>query len=140
LIAPSLESFAALKERWKVSIAAMIMRCSQLEMLSEEQSEKLWVNLSRRGWKRNEPHDERLPLEQPKLLRQCVDMVLQANVKTRSQIADDLGLPKRDVEELAGLPPEYLTEGFGEIISLQFKGEGASGNSRADVIPFRVGG
>lgn len=115
------------------------MRCSQLEMLSEEQSEKLWMNLSRRGWKRKEPHDERLPLEQPKLLRQCIDMVLQANVKTRSQIADDLGLPKRDVEELAALPADYLTEGFGEIISLQFKGERAVGNFPADVIPFKLG-
>lgn len=139
LIAPTLESFAALKERWKVSIAAMIMRCSELEMLTEQQSEKLWVNLSRRGWKRKEPHDERLLLEQPKLLRQCIDMVLQANVKTRSQIADDLGLPKGDVEELAGLPADYLTEGFGEIISLHFKGERPAGNFPADVIPFKIG-
>ncbi len=118
----------------------MIMRCSQLEVLSEEQSDRLWMNLSRRGWKRKEPHDERLPLEQPKLLRQCVDMVFKANVKSRSQIADDLGLPKRDIEELAGLPANYLTEGFGEIIPLQFKGEGRSGSAPGAVIPFQVGG
>ena len=33
IYSPSLNAFVALKERWKVSIGAMIMRCARLDML-----------------------------------------------------------------------------------------------------------
>jgi Zn-dependent peptidase ImmA (M78 family) len=139
LVAPTLESFSALKERWKVSMAAMIMRCSQLGIVSEQQQERLWMNLGRRGWRKWEPWDDRLPVEQPKLLRQCMDMMLGKNFKTRAQIADELCLPVRDVEELAGLPEGYLSEGFGEIIPLQFKGAKDGEGDAGGIIPFKIG-
>jgi Zn-dependent peptidase ImmA (M78 family) len=139
LVAPTLESFSALKERWKVSMAAMIMRCSQLNIVNEQQQERLWMNLGRRGWRKREPLDDILQVEQPKMLRQCVDMMLQQNFKTRSQIADELCLPIPDVEELAGLPLGYLSEGFGEIITLQFKGSKESERGGGGIIPFKIG-
>ncbi len=141
LIAATLDSFAALKERWKVSIAAMIIRCSQLGITNESQTEKLWINLGRRGWRKCEPLDTRLPAEQPTLLRQCFDMMLKSNFKTRSQIVDDLCLASTDIEELAGLPIGYLNDGFGEVISLQFKGNTPASSppdsGRSGIIPFR---
>lgn len=140
LVAPTLESFCALKERWRVSIAAMIVRCKQLGMLSEEHYERLWINLGRRGWRKCEPLDAEIPTEQPKLIRQCVDMMIDAHFKSRHQIAEDLSLACSDIEELGGLPLGYLSEGFGEIITLQFKGQDPVKTETAtpgDVIPFK---
>lgn len=118
VVAPTLDSFAALKERWRVAVAAMIMRSCDLGLLPEHQSEKLWVNLGRRGWKKREPLDDVLEPEQPKLMRQCVDMMLESQFRTRIQIAEDLCLSQNDIEEISGLPSGYLGDGFGEIIRL----------------------
>ena len=142
LVAPTLESFLALKERWKVSIGAMVMRASQLGLLRDQQSERLWINLGRRGWRKCEPLDDRILAEQPKLLKQCVDMVLGSKLKSRAQIADDLSLPPGDIEELAGLPDCYLQDGFGEVISIQFKPSEPRPEHQereSTVIPFKLG-
>jgi Zn-dependent peptidase ImmA (M78 family)/transcriptional regulator with XRE-family HTH domain len=143
VVAPSLDSFAALKERWRVAVAAMIMRSSDLGLLPDNQAERLWMNLARRGWKRKEPLDDSLPPEQPKLLRQCIDMMLESRFRSRSQIVEDLCLPQADIEELAGLPEGYLGEGFGDIIMLpQFKSHPSSTpTQRSDPdkeIPFKL--
>src|SRR5579872_5997312 len=65
LWAPTLDAFMALKPHWKVAMSAMIMRCEQLGILSSEQVRRSWINMSRRGWRRQEPLDERLAPEQP---------------------------------------------------------------------------
>lgn len=142
VVMPSLDSFAAMKERWKVAVAAMVMRSRDLGLLREEQEQRLWVNLARRGWRKKEPLDDSIPLEEPKLIRECIDMMLRSNFRSRAQIAEDLCLYSEDVEELVGLPSGYLTDGFGEIIEMpQFKNtpskpEGAQ--SPSDLIPFKI--
>ena len=52
LWAPTLDAFLALKPHWKVAIAAMIMRCEQLGITNEDQSRRSWINMNRRGWRK----------------------------------------------------------------------------------------
>ena len=141
LAAPTLESFCALKERWRVSIAAMIVRCKQLGMLGPQHYERLWMNLGRRGWRKCEPLDDQLQIEQPRLIRQCVDMMVDARFKSRQQIAEDLCLFSADIEDLGGLPAGFLNDGFGDIITLEFKNQDSakpqSEGSLGDVVPFK---
>lgn len=106
----SLDSFRSLKPTWKISVAAMISRASQLEMLDEEETKRLWINLSRRGWRQCEPLDD-LPCEQPKMLAKAADALIKNGIKTREQIIADLTLPHSDFVELLGVEPELFREG-----------------------------
>ncbi|MFO1022739.1 MAG: XRE family transcriptional regulator [Planctomycetales bacterium] len=139
LRSPTLESFLALKERWRVSIAMQIHRCFNLGVIDEDSKKRLFISLSKRGWRRKEPGDDKMPAEYPRLFRQCVDAMLEAGFKTRQQIADDLERPAEDIEEICGLPDGYLRDDFGEMVKLpSFKTptmrvEGDTG----EIIPFR---
>jgi Zn-dependent peptidase ImmA (M78 family)/DNA-binding XRE family transcriptional regulator len=105
----SLDSFRSLKPTWKVSIAAMIARATQLELVDEEAAKRLWINLGRRGWRQREPLDD-LPCEQPRMFAKAVDSLIKHKIKTREQILEDLGLPGSDVLELIGAEPELFRE------------------------------
>jgi len=105
----SLDSFRSLKPTWKVSIAAMISRASQLEMLDEEEAKRMWINLGRRGWRQCEPLDD-LPCEQPKMLAKAADALIRNRIKTREQIVADLTIPYSDIVELLGDEPELFRE------------------------------
>ena len=67
----TLARLAELKRRWRVAIAAMVLRCERLGLIDKGQAKSLWVQISRRGWRRNEPvHVEP---ERPRLLRQLAE-------------------------------------------------------------------
>lgn len=67
----TLATLAELKRRWRVAIAAMVVRCERLGLIDERQAKSLWVQIARRGWRRSEPvHVEP---ERPRLLRQLAE-------------------------------------------------------------------
>jgi Zn-dependent peptidase ImmA (M78 family)/DNA-binding XRE family transcriptional regulator len=109
LYAPTLDAFRLLKSRWKVSIGAMIKRCSDLGLIDEAQERRLWINMNRRGWKTHEPLDDTIEPEQPSLLSQCLRMMIDEGFKTREQILADLRISAHDVEELCGLELGHLS-------------------------------
>jgi Zn-dependent peptidase ImmA (M78 family)/transcriptional regulator with XRE-family HTH domain len=43
------------KERFGISVAAMIYRAKNLRLISETVAKRIWIEISRRGWKQNEP-------------------------------------------------------------------------------------
>jgi Zn-dependent peptidase ImmA (M78 family) len=117
LVGPSLDCFKGMKARWKTSIAAMIMRCKSLEIIDEDQTKRLWINLTRRNWRTEEPLDDVINWEKPKLLSQSFNMITSDGVATKQQLLDDLCLPQADIEELCDLPTGYFSDDFGQIIS-----------------------
>lgn len=58
--------------RWKVSVAAMIMRCYQLDIIDEDQKVRLYKGRSARKWVKGEPYDDKVPFEQSRLLNRAV--------------------------------------------------------------------
>jgi Zn-dependent peptidase ImmA (M78 family) len=111
LVSPTLDSFWALKEKWQVSIAAMIMRCHHLEIIDEEYERKLWMNYNRRGWSKQEPLDDRLPIEQPKLLRRSLELLVKENILSREDFISQLPYPTSALEEIINLPKNFLSKG-----------------------------
>ena len=105
----SLESFRSLKARWKVSIAAMISRAIQLELIDEDEAKRLWINRNRRGWREFEPLDD-LPPEKPKMLSNSFTVLLENKIKTKEQILSDLALAANDIEQLSNLPPGFFKD------------------------------
>jgi Zn-dependent peptidase ImmA (M78 family)/DNA-binding XRE family transcriptional regulator len=108
LWAPTLDGFRALKSRWNVSIAAMIYRSRSLKLISEDETKRLWINLSRRGWRQNEPLDD-LPAEKPQMISKCIKTLIEEGIKSKDQIVSDLRFSTKDIEELAGLPRGYIS-------------------------------
>lgn len=136
--APSLNAFLALKERWKTSIAAMIKRCARLHMLSEEYERRLWKHYSSRGWRKSEPLDDRLEVENPRLLSRSVQLLVDEKVRDRRALLSDFRLHGPDVEALCGLEPGYMSEESAEVIRLpKLKRPGRAPRGSGSVVPFR---
>lgn len=114
----SLEQFRLLKPRWKVSIAAMLHRAKDLGFVEEEEAHLLWRNYNRRGWKKLEPLDDEIPQEQPQLLKNAFELIINNNIQSRSEILQKLKLNPSDIEEIAGLPQHYLSN---EVIEMPIR-------------------
>jgi len=134
----SLEAFRALKPRWGVSIGAMIYRCKDLELISEEHAGRLFKYISARGWVRAEPEDERLALEQPRLLERSIRLLLTQRGYSVDQLLAELRLHPKDIEALTGLPAGLLSNRREQIQLLptpKLK-TGVIRNERAEVVAF----
>ena len=136
--APSLNTFLALKERWKTSVASMIKRCSRLHMLGEEYERRLWKHYGSRGWRRSEPLDGELEVENPRLLSRSVQLLVEEKVRDRRSLLSDFRLHAEDVEALCGLEPGYMSEGAADVIRLpKLKRAGRIVKDGGSVVPLR---
>ncbi len=118
LWSPTLDAFRALKPRWKASVGAQIMRSSQLEIVSDDQVKRLWINYNRRGWRNNEPLDDKLEREKCRVLRRSFELMVQENIRSKEQILEDLRLFPGDIVELAGLPSGFFSDREAEVVPL----------------------
>lgn len=105
---PSLDTFLALKPRWKVSVAAMIMRCKQLNIIDDEYATRLWKNYSARGWRKGEPLDDKIEFEQVRLLPRAIKLLLSDGGLNRDGLLSALGLGASDCEHLCSLPEGFF--------------------------------
>jgi Zn-dependent peptidase ImmA (M78 family)/transcriptional regulator with XRE-family HTH domain len=108
LYAPTLDGMLTLKERWGVSVGAMIMRCRWLDLLDDNSAKRMWMNYTRRGWRKGEPFDTKMDKEVPYLIRRSFEMLLSEKVQSVADIRDALPFPVEDLEELADLEPGTL--------------------------------
>jgi len=139
LYAPSLDGFVALKERWGVSVGAMIMRAQALDLLDEDEVRRMWINYNRRGWREHgEPLDKKLVKESPYMIRRSIEMLISEGVQSAAEIMTALPFPASDLEELADLEPGTLsgqTETRAEpVLKAQFR------NEQSNVIDFKKKG
>ncbi len=141
---PSLNGLLPLKERWKVSIGAMVKRCRTLGMLGDEAEQRLWKHYGARGWRKAEPLDDTLTPETPRLLARSVRLLIDEGVRTRGQLLDDFRLSASDVESLCGLPRGFMSSAGAALVALpRLRTRDAQAvedptGSGATLIPFRV--
>lgn len=137
----SLDGFLAMKPRWCVSVGAMVMRAHHLGMLSAEAAQRLWKYRASRGWHRREPldHSSETPVEEPRLLRRSVEMLVDARVRrSRDLLEADICLGAEDVETIAALRPGYFSEGSAEVVALAPRLRETKGAEVGSaVVPFR---
>lgn len=132
VILPTLDAFLALKPKWKVSVAAMLMHATHLDLMSPEQSERLWIAHSRRKWKIHEPYDDDIPVERPRLLRLAFELGLGEKVFDHGAVLTALALPQSDVEALVGLQPSTLAARDPVVRVLTLPTKRAGDNARSD--------
>lgn len=112
----SLDTFKAVKPRWGASIAAMIMRCRYLGIITDDQERRLWINMNRRGWRKEEPFDDKIKAEKPRLIGRAIEMLIEEQVRGTEQILLDLHLSPSDLEEISGLEHGFLRKQSAEVM------------------------
>jgi Zn-dependent peptidase ImmA (M78 family)/transcriptional regulator with XRE-family HTH domain len=141
LIRPSLDTFMALKLRWKVSVAAMIMRCKQLQIIDDAYATRLWKNYSARGWRKGEPLDDRLGFESARLLPRTINLLLSEGGLTKEGVLASIGLGVADAERLCGLPDGFFSQqsSVSSLDTVRLKKQTADSvqqNSSGTILPF----
>ena len=107
-ISVNLNELRSLKIKWNVSIAAMIMRASNLGIISDEQKDRLWRNYSRQGFNKKEPLDNDIQPEKPFLLKKAVQMIIEGNQQDKLQVCLSLPFGIPALEEITGVPSGYF--------------------------------
>lgn len=107
---PSLDSLLIIKQRWGVSVGAMIMRLYALRIINDQEKDNLFKRRSARWGAKAEPHDDKWEPEKPRLLRRTVELLINANIIPTESMVRYIGLnATRDVEPLCGLREGYFS-------------------------------
>lgn len=109
-----LDYYIHLKNKWNVSIQAMIYRAHQLEIISNSQYQYLMRQISKRGWRVTEPNDAPYVMSKT-LLQEAIELLFTSGEMTPAlfmSVLKDKGLHLRheDIEDLLALERDSLKE------------------------------
>jgi Zn-dependent peptidase ImmA (M78 family)/DNA-binding XRE family transcriptional regulator len=142
LFALSLDALRALKPKWNVSIAMMIMRARTGGLLSEDTERKLWIGMSRRKWRTREPYDDSTTAEEPRLFRRSFELILEEGDQTPADVVSRLALAPSDIESLSNLSRGFLSS-YAPVVRLgdpeiSRRWDAHSGSSNVIQLPRRA--
>lgn len=115
----SLEAFLYLKKKWKVSMASIIKRCQQLEVITDNQASYLWRQMAFRGYKTREPFDDILIPEKPYMLKQALELIVDNNVISVYDICNLFNLTEKDIENYFLLEHPLIEKKSDNVIKLK---------------------
>lgn len=110
-----IDSYLQLKQKWNVSIAALVARAYELEVVTSDQYLKLQKQISYRRWRKEEPLDTKKALS-PQNLRYGIELLINEGVIFKKDLKNiiskisDIYIPEFIIEDLAGLEKGYLRE------------------------------
>lgn len=136
----SLDYLRVLKPAWGVSIGAMLYRLHDLEVVDDADAQRLWRLYAMRGYRQQEPLDDELKQEQPRLLASAVDAVGGPRALP-NVLRGRISLPDRLCEELLGLPSGSISapEAW-PVARLRTSSPAGQEASGGGVVPFRQKG
>ena len=105
----SLQAFLPLKRKWKVSVQAMVYRCRDLEVFSENQMIYIQKQISSMRWRKSEPYDNEWPCEDASILRTSIKMLIERGDYTKEEFVSFFRLSPSDIEELCSLPNGFFS-------------------------------
>ncbi|KPU45795.1 hypothetical protein OXPF_05840 [Oxobacter pfennigii] len=104
----NLDSFIHLKEKWKVSIAAMIVRAHSLGIINNEQYSSLYKQINLRKWRTTEPLDDIIDPEKPSMIKEAIELLSENDILTIEEFLEEVCLSYDDIENLCFLPNGYF--------------------------------
>lgn len=107
----TLDSLLLLKQRWGVSVAAMVMRLWALKVIDSDTKGVLFKRRSTRWGVKAEPGDDDRAPEQARLLKRTIELLASSGVMPVDAVSAYIGLAANDIEALTGLPEHYLSGG-----------------------------
>lgn len=98
----TLNQLARVKAKYGVSIQALIMRAASLGIIDAKRQRSLFVQLSARGWRQNEPVE--IVAEYPVLMGRMLDIAIPAGTAV-SEVEARVALPRAYLTAMAPPPP-----------------------------------
>lgn len=117
----TLEHFLGLKEKWNVSLAAMIYRADQLGVLTQDQTLRLRKQLSKLGYNRLEPLDNTIKHEMPRVVSRAVKLLVSEGILSKSDLLDQFDLPPSEVATLCGLDEGFFDSAIKDTLQLNIR-------------------
>ena len=112
----TLERLARLKARWRVSMQFLLFQAKEIGTLSDYQSQYLWKQISRLGWRTREPTDTDFAHEQPTLFPRILTLHREGMGYDVSEFAELLRLEPNDVRQLYGIQDTVKERQFLHLI------------------------
>lgn len=123
----SFNSFLTLKKKWNVSIAAMILRARDLNLISATEQTKLYKHMQYRGFRNPEPFDLDTKITEPLAFRQSLELLVDQNVKAGYEIRKDIAnsynlfLTKAQLSQVCNVPESFFDEQHNSNIIIKLK-------------------
>ena len=111
----NLEFYKELKKKWKVSIAAMVMRARQLGRINNSQYIDLVKKMNYKKWRTREPLDNKWKLQESILFKKSIEMLKSNKILSGSQIVYEMSkyglqMYPEDIETLLDLEKGTLSD------------------------------
>lgn len=125
LIMPNnIVSYVALKEKWHVSISAMLIRARSLQVIDMKQYQSLMKAMSYRQWRTREPLDDKLVVPNPTLFTSAIEILFENNIMTPQSFMYNLSqhglaMNSYDVEQLLSLEEGMLKYDVEPIVNIK---------------------
>jgi Zn-dependent peptidase ImmA (M78 family)/DNA-binding XRE family transcriptional regulator len=106
-----------LKARWRVSLAALIHRASDLSLIDAVQYRRLYKQLSARNWIRHEPHE--FEAEEPEIIALVFKALSEHHGLGPAELANELGWKLRTLQKITGVfikSPEARPRGANVLV------------------------
>lgn len=107
VLSTSLEYLLYLKEKWQVSLSAIIYRCKELHLIDDNQNLALRKKISYRHWNKVEPLDNVITYDKPRLFLQAIEYLINHANLSKSQIINDFSLNLKDLSDLVSCNLDY---------------------------------
>lgn len=104
----SMLELQSLKQHWRVSIAAMIVRLEGLGILDKDSTRRAWANYNRRGWKTVEPFDKEWVPESPRLLKEAIEILVELGGYSSPQLLEVLFPDASFLSNATSLPADFF--------------------------------
>lgn len=85
------------KERYGISLGAMIFRAKPAKLITEREYERLWIEFGRLGWRKEEPGY--VPPDRPIRMEILIDAAIRQNKMSYTEIATLAGVDERVVRQ-----------------------------------------
>lgn len=112
------DRFIELKEKWKISIQAIVRKCKDLELISDDKYIYFQKRISYNKWRKNEPLDNRIVAEEPRLFGDIIELLLENSVITKKDILMDISLEKKDIIKYCNLDKDYFEDTLCNVIKI----------------------
>lgn len=113
---PDCATLIRLKKRWKVSIGSMVVRSHQLGIYSDWQYRHAYTQISKKGWRKDEPVD--IPREQSRLHMLIFEQLENKDISP-SAYARSLQLRTDDLLELMPVAEKCLPDKAEQVKNIQ---------------------
>jgi Zn-dependent peptidase ImmA (M78 family) len=112
----TLERLARLKARWKVSMQFLLFQAEVIGHISRYQSQYLWKQISRLGWRTREPAETDFSHEEPKLFPEIVNLHVRDMGYGMAEFSELLHVDSNDLRDLYGLQDASRQRAFLRVV------------------------